>query len=198
MGCRNGKPALSEEDKKMLAQTSGLSENQVEEKFQSFLQDHPDGKMKKKDFRSMMSQALPKKDAAKLEPHVFRIYDSNGDGVIDFVEFMVVYYCLQIGTPEEVLKKLFRVFDVNSDGNINKKEMKRVVKDLYGLLKHRDPTQATEEFIATTAFDEMDQNKDGVVCCDEFCRAILDQEQFSKLLTVNIMSIFIDNTKETI
>lgn len=194
MGSRNGKPVLTEEDKRMLSQTSGLTEPQVEEKFESFLQDHPDGKMKRKDFRSMMSQALPKKDAAKLEPHVFRIYDTNGDGVIDFVEFMVVYYVLQLGTPEQVLTKLFRVFDVNSDGSISKKEMKRLVKDIYGLLKHKCPEQASEEFIANTAFDEMDQNKDGLVCCDEFCRAILDQEQFSKLLTVNIMSIFIDNT----
>merc|ERR1719312_560077 len=148
----------------------------------------------RKDFKSMISQALPKKDAEKLEPHVFRIYDTNNDGEIDFVEFMVVYYCLSDGTPEEVLKKLFRVFDVNSDGSISIKEMKRLVKDLYGLLKHNDPTQASEEFIANTAFAEMDSNRDGLVSKDEFVRAVLEQEQFSKLLTVNIMSIFIDNS----
>ena len=125
---------------------------------------------------------------------MFRIYDTNGDGVIDFVEFMVVYYCLLEGSPEEVLKKLFRVFDVNSDGSISLKEMKGVVKDLYGLLKHRDPTQASEEFIAIYAFSEMDQNHDGEVSKEEFVRAVLEQEQFSKHLTVNIMSIFIDST----
>ena len=106
------------EDRLLLAQTSGLTETQVEEKFQAFLKDHPDNKLRRKDFRSMISEALPKKDAEKLEPHVFRIYDTNGDGVIDFVEFMVVYYCLLEGSPEEVLIKLFRVFDVNSDGSI--------------------------------------------------------------------------------
>ena len=126
---------------------------------------------------------------------MFRIYDSNGDGVIDFVEFMVVYYCLVSGSPEEVLKKLFRVFDCNSDGSISIKEMKRIVKDLYGLLKHNDPGQASEELIAKTAFAEMDVNKDGLVSQEEFVRAVLGQEQFSKLLTVNIMSIFIDNSE---
>ena len=34
-------------------------------------------------------QALPKKDAGKMDKHVFRVYDTNGDGFIDFVEFMV-------------------------------------------------------------------------------------------------------------
>ena len=37
-----------------------------------------------------MNSALPQKDAAKMENHVFRIYDENNDGHVDFVEFMVV------------------------------------------------------------------------------------------------------------
>ncbi len=42
----------------------------------------------------MISEALPKKDVSKMEKHVFRVYDTNGDGVIDFVEFMVVFHIL--------------------------------------------------------------------------------------------------------
>lgn len=108
---------------------------------------------------------MPKKDASKLEKHVFRVYDTNNDGVIDFVEFMVVFHILSggvyklfrritdhldcrldlpsaEGSPEDVLEKLFRVFDVNSDGNISAKEMERLVADLYGLVKHTDPTRS--------------------------------------------------------
>eukprot|EP00092_Neocalanus_flemingeri_P035543 GFUD01038688.1.p1 GENE.GFUD01038688.1~~GFUD01038688.1.p1 ORF type:complete len:196 (+),score=59.89 GFUD01038688.1:41-628(+) len=192
MGCKNGKPVLRPEDKEALSKTSGLSQDEIEVKFEGFLKDHPDGKFRKKDFREMISQALPKKDCSKLEKHVFRIYDTNGDGYIDFVEFMVVFYCLSDGSPDEVLKKLFRVFDVNSDGSISIKEMQRLVKDLYGLLKHTDPNQASKDLIAKTAFAEMDQDNDGLVSMDEFVRAVLGQEQFSKMLTMNIMSIFID------
>ena len=56
MGCKNGKPVLRPEDKEALAKTSGLSEDEVESKFEAFLKDHPDGKLRKKDFREMMSQ----------------------------------------------------------------------------------------------------------------------------------------------
>ena len=37
----------------------------------------------------MILQALPSSDAGKMEKHMFRIYDANDDGYIDFVEFMV-------------------------------------------------------------------------------------------------------------
>ena len=39
-----------------------------------------------------MNSALPKKDASKMEKHVFRIYDENNDGHVDFVEFMVMSF----------------------------------------------------------------------------------------------------------
>merc|ERR1712113_60122 len=111
--------------------------------------------MNKKEFTKMMSQALPKKDASKMEKHVFRVYDSNNDGYIDFVEFMVIFYVMSDGSPEEVLGKIFRVFDVNSDGSITNKEMQRLVKDMYGLLKTEDPDVAAKDMIAKSAFAEM-------------------------------------------
>merc|ERR1712243_408984 len=193
MGSKNGKPVLTDDQAQALANSSGLDVVQVREHFDAFVAEHPNGKMKKKDFRDMMSQALPKKDAGKLEKHVFRVYDTNNDGYIDFVEFMVVFYVLSEGSPEEVLAKLFRVFDVNSDGSISMKELTRLVGDLYGLVKHSDPTAATKELIAASAFKEMDSDGDGSVSKEEFVRAVLGQEQFSKMLTMEIMSIFMDD-----
>ena len=109
MGSKNGKPILRDQDVADLVKTSGMTEKEVRDAFTSFLAEHPNGKMKPKDFRELMSSALPKKDAAKMEKHVFRIYDSNNDGVVDFVEFMVVYTIMAGGTDKEVLAKLFRL-----------------------------------------------------------------------------------------
>jgi len=191
MGSKHGKPVLRESDRDELARASGLSKEEVTERFNSFMKEHPDGKLTKKGFKEMMDQALPKKDTSKIEKHVFRVYDTNGDGKIDFVEFMVVFHILSEGAPQEVLAKLFRVFDVNSDGNISSKEMNRLVADLYGLVQCTE-LKASKELIAATAFKEMDINNDGFVSCQEFVNAVLGQEQFSKMLTMEIMNIFID------
>ena len=138
----------------------------------------------------MTFQAIPGKSKDDLCSHVFRIYDENGDGYIDFKEFMLGFCCLTEGTPEEILSRIFRVFDMNSDGIITIQEMRSIVHSMFDLLKHNNPIQATEEFIAKTAFAEMDGNKDGKVSSEEFVKAALEQKEFTKLLTVNILSIF--------
>jgi len=69
--------------------------------------------------------SFPDTDTIKLEKHIFRMYDSNGDGFIDFQEFMIVLYVLSNGTPEANLKQIFRIFDINGDGTISKKELQR-------------------------------------------------------------------------
>merc|ERR1712080_717027 len=82
MGSKNGKPVLREEDIQALSRSSGKDPAVVQDQFNSFVKEHPNGKMKKKDFRELMSEALPKKEIAKMEDHVFRVYDVNSGGTI--------------------------------------------------------------------------------------------------------------------
>ena len=116
MGSKNGKPVLREEDIDTLAKSSGLDEDQIKSTFEEFVDKHPDGKIKPDAFHKMMSKALPKKDAAKMEKNIFRLFDTNKDGCIDFTEFMTTLLIMSDGGPEEVLNQIFRVFDVNRDG----------------------------------------------------------------------------------
>lgn len=193
MGSKHGKPVLREEDITQLASTSGLDRKQVEDHFNGFKTEHPDGKMNKKEFKAMMSKALPKKDASKMEKHVFRVYDTNQDGFIDFIEFMVVYYVMADGSPDEVLLKIFRIFDINSDGVISKKELTRLVKDMYGMIQSESPETASKEMIAKSAFAEMDKDVDGKISTAEFISACLGQEEFSRILALKCVDIFVQD-----
>merc|ERR1719348_1676055 len=170
-----------------------MTEDQVKEAFAAFVTEHPNGRMKPKDFREMMTKAMPKKDASKMEKHVFRIYDANNDGYIDFIEFMVIFHIMSDGTPEEILGKIFRLFDYNSDGTITAKEMKRLVQDMYSLIKADDPEAASEEMIANSCFREMDANNDGRVTFAEFNDAVLRQEKLSSMLTMKVYDILVED-----
>merc|ERR1712210_185188 len=173
MGNKNGTPVLREQDIAALSKSSGMDEAQVKEHFDAFVAEHPDGKMRPKDFREMMQKALPAKDAGKMEKHVFRIYDTNNDGYIDFTEFMLIFFIMSDGAPGEVLKSIFRMFDLNGDGTITQKEMTKLIKDMYGLLKAEDPNLAARDLVAKSAFAEMDADQDGKVTSEEFIKACL-------------------------
>jgi len=193
MGCRNSKPELRDEDLAMLCKTSGLGEEQVREQFQAFVSTHPDGRMKRKEFNEMIQKAMPNEDASKIEKHMFRVYDSNDDGYIDAVEFMLIYHIMADGSPQEVLAKIFRVFDQNSDGTITEKEMKRLVKDMFILIKNDAPEEASKEFITKSAFAEMDEDGNGKVSLEEFTTACLAQDQFTKMITLKVIDVFLED-----
>ena len=70
-------------------------------------------------------------------------------------------------------------------------------------------SQASKEFITSSTFAEMDEDQNGKVCCnvftifvlwflsqvtlEEFTTAILAREQFSKMLTLKIIDIFVED-----
>merc|ERR1711935_394711 len=174
------------------AKTSGLTEAEVRENFNEWLKMHPNGRMTKKDFKEMISTALPtfsQEDFKKMEKNLFRIYDTNNDGYIDFREFMVVFSVLTGGESEVVLRKIFRIFDVNGDGWISKKEVLQLVKDM-GMLVKDSQEQFTEAEIAEGSFREMDSDGDGRVTEEEFVAAVMGHQKFSKFLTLKILDIF--------
>ena len=55
--------------------------------------------------------------------------------------FQLVFHIMSDGTAEEALTRIFRVFDVNGDGHITEKELKRLVKDMFKLVKDEAPEE---------------------------------------------------------
>ena len=81
---KSKKQILSDEDLDFIARNTSISREKVDEQYENFLEKHPDGKINKRAFRNMMQDCFPESDMTKLESHIFRMYDKNGDGHIDF------------------------------------------------------------------------------------------------------------------
>jgi len=194
----NGKPIITEEDLDYIAQHTSVSREDVSSRFDAFIKHHPDGKINRKEFRSMITTCYPDMtNCKKLEKHIFRMYDTDGDGTIDFREFMVLLYIMSSGTPEENLGQIFRIFDKNNDGSITRDEMQRIVKDLYDLFNtdkrklSKAERRRSSVAMANTAFEEMDANSDGKVTKEEFMEACRAHEKISNMLALKIVDIFI-------
>ena len=87
----------------------------------------------RKDFKKFIKIALPKINADKMEKNLFRMYDTNMDGVISMEEFLIFYHICSEGSPEQNLMKIFRIFDVDNNGVISKSELSKLVHDLSGI-----------------------------------------------------------------
>jgi len=191
MGSSQGRLVVTEQVVEDLQASSGLDKAQVQAQCQAFLAKHPKGLLDRKEFRHFMKLALPHLDMKKMEEHVFRMYDTNNDGVISMEEFLLVFHVLSNGSPEENLLKIFRIFDVNNDGTISEKEMLRLVEDMKVLLGDESADVNTKEVLAASTFKEMDKDGDGQVTASEFTAAILGHDKFSRLLAVTLMQMFV-------
>jgi len=181
----HSKVQLSEEDVDYIVQNTAISREQIEQQFEVFITNHPNGRISKKSFRSMMKACYPGADVEKLTKHIWRMYDANNDGAIDFRELMLVLYIMSDGTAEQNLKQIFKIFDLNNDGKINHEEMEKITKDLSKLFKE------DRETLAEGIFKEMDTNNDGEISEEEFIQACLSQKKMSKKLTLKIIDIFL-------
>jgi len=189
--CTSSSPVLSEADVDWIVKNTDKDKDQVEEQFQRFLEKHPDGKISKKGFLSMMKECYPCKESDRVGRHLWRIYDVNKDGHIDFREFMTVLFVMSSGTPEQNLQQIFRVFDINDDGKISLAELKKIVKDLFTLNNDDNSDMDNRELLVNSVFGEMDVNCDGEISIEEFIKACLAQKKFSTLLTLHIINILL-------
>jgi len=187
---RTVKPKLSEEEINFISEQTGLQREKILEKYKRFLRKHPSGKLDFSGMKTMLSESLPEADTSGLVEHVWRIYDTNLDGEIDFREFMLALSVMSKGTAEDNLRQIFRLFDVNSDGRLEREELSRVVFELRKVVGRME-----EEDLVQTAFNEMDANMDGSISLEEFVSACLKQNQgsASKTLALTVVEIFVEN-----
>ena len=135
MGSINGKYVLTEEDLVWFDKNTLIRKEDVQERFQNFLKVHPDGKIPKGKFVGYLEACYGKRDNYKgLEKYIYETYDMNGDGWVDFKEFLCVLYALSNDSPKEKLELLFRAFDIHKTGVLVPKEVKQIVKDFFHLL----------------------------------------------------------------
>jgi len=143
-----------------------------------------------------LSVALPEKDAKEISDHIIKIYDTNHDGVVDFVEFMVVYLVMSKGSPDEILSTMFRVFDDDQNGKITIDEMRKLVESMYGMLVAENPELPDKRELARQMFREMDHNKDDVVTLEEFVASCKGQSEQSRLLVTRLSRLFLNEEVE--
>merc|ERR1711902_305234 len=146
------------------------------------------GKLNTESFMKIYSKCFPQGNAAEFCDHVFRTFDTDKNGTIDFKEFLLAIDVTSAGTAEEKLKWAFRMYDVDGNGVIDQDEMTKIVQAIYDMLGAgaTKPTDSAEER-AKNIFSRMDENGDGHLTEEEFLRGCLQDDELSKMLAPNVV-----------
>uniref|UniRef100_A0A1Y1K575 EF-hand domain-containing protein n=1 Tax=Photinus pyralis TaxID=7054 RepID=A0A1Y1K575_PHOPY len=128
MGCFGSKDKLSKEDMDFLKSHTRYDESTIKEWYKGFKQDCPNGRLTPAKFVDMYKMFFPSGNAEEFCDHVFRTFDMDKNGYIDFKEFLLAIDVTSSGTPEEKLKWAFRMYDVDGNGVIDIQEMTKIVQ----------------------------------------------------------------------
>ncbi|KAI0987666.1 hypothetical protein GJ496_000905 [Pomphorhynchus laevis] len=91
---------LTNEALQLLLANTRFNEKEIIEWHAGFIRDCPDGKLSESKFKEVSRSLFPNKNIDKLCSLSFKTFDQDGNGFIDFYEFLYAITILQRGNPK--------------------------------------------------------------------------------------------------
>ncbi|GMS91337.1 hypothetical protein PENTCL1PPCAC_13512, partial [Pristionchus entomophagus] len=176
---------LSKEDLEYLKKNTNFSEERIKEWHRGFVQDCPNGNLPRAKFIKVYKDFFPSGRAEAFCEHVFRTFDTDNSGFIDFKEFLQVLNVTSSGTPKQKLEWAFKMYDIDGSKTIDEKEMVKIMESIYEMLGPQVTKAAdlSPKKRARIIFKKMDVNDDKELTQQEFVDGCLADKELLQILT---------------
>uniref|UniRef100_H2Y667 EF-hand domain-containing protein n=1 Tax=Ciona savignyi TaxID=51511 RepID=H2Y667_CIOSA len=177
MGCGKSKSHVE------LEILTNFSKEELKKCYDDFKQKTANGKMDRTKFEDFYRTFFEQDPEMKFVDHLFRTFDFNNDGYVNFREFVCGLSIATRGTPDEKLTWTFNVYDVNNDGTITLDEMLDIMRAIYAMNGISEPEQLKN---GRDAFQGLDSNGDGLISVAEFVKGVKRDQRLLEFLKKSV------------
>ncbi|KAM4539051.1 recoverin-like [Odontesthes bonariensis] len=183
----NKSSAVSKEILEDLKLTTKFSETEIYHWYENFKKQCPSGRITKEEFQNIYSKFFPDCDANTYAQHVFRSFDTNDDGTLDFKEYIIALHMTSTGKTHKKLEWTFSLFDVDRNGHITKSEVTDICTSIFKLIPQDEvedlpDDENTPEKRADKLWNAFDKGDNDKVTEDEFIKGLLNDEDALRLI----------------
>jgi len=185
---------LTKEKLQDIREKTNLNKIEIAGLVERFKEVAKNGVINQKNFRKVFGE-IGTATNENLVERLFKYFDKDKSGSIDFSEFCLSMAIILKGSKEEKLKVCFSLFDENHDGRITKDELKNVLKMQLSSIslidqlgdedaKSKDINPKEIESLANEAFTKYDADKNGVITFEEFTQWAKEHEKLVDILDI--------------
>ena len=138
-----------------LENRTSFTHEEIKTLFETFQSEYPSLRMSKDQFiEKIQTEVLPIGDCNLFANYLYKIFDANGNGTIDFTEFIYGLFLLTSATGKERLEFAFKMLDVNGDGYVTQQEMRQVLEaySVFGGSEKRESPEYRVSFLKIQIF----------------------------------------------
>merc|ERR1739836_369830 len=154
-----------------LERSTEYKEEEIKKWFNIFRAECPSCQMSRAHVVSLYSWVMPEQNAEMFVDQIFRAFDRDNNGSLDFHEFLKLTEFTEKGSIKDKLSWAFKVYDKDMSGTITATEMLEVIGTVITMEGLNETEAAARvEYI----FNLLDTNRDGEISLEEFLQGCLE------------------------
>ncbi|KAK1874667.1 Guanylyl cyclase-activating protein 1 [Dissostichus eleginoides] len=147
--------------------------------YNKFMKESPSGLITLFELKAILGLKGMTENANSYVDQVFLTFDMDGDGYIDFVEYIAAVSLMLKGEINQKLKWYFKLFDQDGNGKIDKDELETIFTAIQDITRNRE---TSPEDIVSIIFERIDLNGEGELTLEEFIDGAKHHEDIMDIL----------------